>query len=77
MNNLNITVYGAAGSGKSTITSIINKCLREHGLAVQVIAVDDYLPDDLLERNLGKLTERNTKITITEVQTARMDSVLR
>lgn len=74
MNNLTITVAGSAGSGKTSVAAFILQALKQYGFKDPVVITKDIGDEDIfhnLDNKLHVLLDRDTKITITELQTAR------
>lgn len=69
---LNIIISGTAGTGKSTISTLIAKTLEEHGFDVSVNLLDGLTVDDIthLDERLARIKDRSG-ITVTETQTSR------
>lgn len=75
MNEIKINVIGKAGSGKSTIASIITQALWNHGIDAEVYHQDGESEADVrqhLYRKVECIAVKGTKVIITEHQTSRL-----
>jgi uridine kinase len=73
-----ITVAGKVASGKSTITYLLKKFLRENGFDVELKPSMDHPNENHFDRYIGKNIEQKTqsvserrKIVLSEVQLKR------
>lgn len=70
MNEIEITIKGVVGSGKSTIGQLIIKALYEEGLADITVNDQEEMPSmAYFQARTKSLREKNTKFTINMVQT--------
>lgn len=74
---LKICVVGSVNSGKTTISALIAKTLKEHGLETEVIPYlpgelrEDYNPFENLDQRMESIKEMNGTIEIQEMQATR------
>lgn len=74
-NELNISVVGTTGTGKSTIAYLLADFLSHTGFQVNLNLLDDTKPEDIEEHfteRLQGLHDKHTSITINEVQYHRV-----
>lgn len=76
--DLIITVSGQAASGKSRLTYLLKKFLREQGFDVEIDCNLDYTTENDFDKHMSEnfdevigLLKNSRKITLKEVQLAR------
>lgn len=69
---IGIVISGPAGSGRSTIASIISEALREAGAAVTVI--DD---DEVPANRFGPLTGKNIRVEVRRIHKSGAAPILK
>lgn len=70
MTTIKITIAGIAGSGKTTVATLIERALREKGFNVEN-GDDEQVADSLLELRTASILER-TKIQIDTANVRRI-----
>ncbi len=82
MSDINITVSGAAGSGKSAVARLLEMMIYMMGdpnitITITVDPSVDQLSDDDVEQRLDSLSKQGLHITIYEQQLARSPTIIR
>lgn len=74
---LKVYVVGSANSGKTTISALIAKTLKENGFDAEVVPYlpgelrDDYNPFENMEQRVESIKRMNGTIQIEEMQAPR------